>query len=1341
MSSTIVFTRPARRHGPALPQGEIALEAPPEVPEQLPRGVGQLLMLLPMLAGAGAMAMLYTGRGGALSYVAGGLFGVSMLGMFVGSFAGLGQDRAAQLDAERRDYLRYLSQLRRRARRAAAAQRASLIWSHPAPDALWSIAAGGRLWERRPTDPDFGAVRVAVGAQRLTASFRTPETRPVDSLEPLSAIALRRFLTAHGTVPALPVAVSLRAFSRIVLRGDRDPVTALVRAMLCQFATHQSPDDARIAVVVDEAHRADWDWVKWLPHLEVPGTDGALLIAGSLRELEEQLGEEVATRPRHAKSAEPLPDRPHLLVVLDGGEVSQDAQLFGAGILGATVLDLFGQIPRDADDWLMVLDVAPEALTLFRGEQSAFRAVDDSDLSSLRHELLGTPDVLTTRQAAALARQLAPYRLAGSGSSDEPLATTFELTELLGVGDAAGLDPTVSWRSRPERERLRIPIGVGPTGAPVELDVKESAQGGMGPHGLIIGATGSGKSELLRTIVLGLAATHSSEDLNFVLVDFKGGATFSSLDALPHTSAVITNLSDELPLVDRMKDALSGELVRRQEVLRSAGNYVSQRDYERARRTGQPLEPMPALLIVCDEFSELLSAKPDFIELFVMIGRLGRSLGVHLLLASQRLEEGRLRGLDTHLSYRIGLRTFSAMESRIVLGNQAAHELPNAPGHGYLKTDTATQLRFRAAYVSGAYRTAETVPAQRRESRRTVLPFRIDRTVAEPPPVTAQPAAGGFTVEISDPGDAIAIRDQNTVLDVLVKRMRGHGRPAHQVWLPPLGDPPPLSELLPPLVADPVRGLCPASWPRRGELHVPLGVVDRPYDQRRDVLWADLAGAGGHVAVVGGPQSGKSTLLRALIGGLAVTHTPREVQVYCIDLGGGALSSLRDLPHVGAVAGRRDTELLRRTVAELSGLLAEREVRFAESGIDSMTTFRRRLASAGGVGGDRYGDVFLVVDGWGTVRSDLPELEDRITALAARGLGYGIHLVLTAARWSELRLNLRDLLGTRFELRLGDPAESEVDRRKAALVPDRTPGRGLSADGMQYLVAAPRIDGRATVEELATGVGHLVGAVSAAWPQDPAPPVRLLPRRWPAASLPEPDGSPGVPVGLSEQDLSPVRLDFAAEPHLVLVGDTESGKTAFLRMLAAQIAARHTPERARIMVADYRRTLLGAVSPAHLLEYAASGTALTKALASLSGAMRNRLPGPDVSPAQLRDRSWWSGPELYLLVDDYDLVATGSANPLSVLLDLLPQARDIGLHLVLTRRVGGLARAMYEPVLQSLRELNMPAVMMSGNREEGPLYGNRRPELLPPGRGWLIRRRDGAQLVQLAWQEPADDGR
>ena len=237
-------------------------------------------------------------------------------------------------------------------------------------------------------------------------------------------------------------------------------------------------------------------------------------------------------------------------------------------------------------------------------------------------------------------------------------------------------------------------------GALLELDIKEPAENGMGPHGLCVGATGSGKSELLRTIALGMMARNSPEVLNLLLIDFKGGATFLDLARSPHVAAVITNLAEEAPLVARMRDALAGEMNRRQQLLRAAG-CAGVAAYERARLAGRELTALPTLFIIVDEFSELLSQHPDFADMFVAIGRLGRSLGMHLLLASQRLDEGRLRGLEAHLSYRICLKVLSASESRTVLGTLDAYQLPNTPGAGFLRSSTGEPLRFQAAFVSG----------------------------------------------------------------------------------------------------------------------------------------------------------------------------------------------------------------------------------------------------------------------------------------------------------------------------------------------------------------------------------------------------------------------------------------------------------------------------------------------------------------------------------------------------------------------------------------------------------------------------------------------------------------
>jgi DNA segregation ATPase FtsK/SpoIIIE, S-DNA-T family len=1290
---TVVVNRQPRRPAPEVPAGDLVVPAPPEIPRALGSRWGQLMMLLPMLAGTVASAMMFAGRqGGAYAYVVGGVFGLSSLGMLATGFgSGVGQPKKAEMMAARRDYLRHLAVLRRRVRETADRQRDGLHYRHPDPASLWSTVDSYRLWERRPGDGDFGVVRVGLGPQTLATPLVPPVTAPFEELEPMTAGSVRRFLDTYSVVPDLPVAVSVRGFARLYLRGPEQPVRALVRAMLAQLAVFHAPDDLLIAACVAPERRPAWEHLKWLPHAQHPtrvdGLGPVRLVADSAPQLEALLDDVIGNRPRFSAGGPAgSGDGPQVVIVVDGGDLAGSQHLATeGGLAGVALLDLDSKPPR-------VLDRSGIALTVSAdGALHSSSAEDEGEV--------GVADVLDYPAALGLAQQLAPLRLAATARvGDAPLQSDTGLVELLGITDADAYETATGWAPRPGRDRLRVPIGIGADGHPVELDLKESAQDGMGPHGLLIGATGSGKSELLRTLVLGLAATHDSETLNFVLIDFKGGATFASMDRLPHTAAMITNLEAELPLVDRMTDALEGELNRRQELLRRAGNFASLRDYERARAGGAALAPLPILLVVCDEFSELLQRKPEFIDLFVQIGRVGRSLGIHLLLASQRLEEGRLRGLDTHLSYRIGLRTFSAMESRSVLGVPDAYELPRSPGHGYLKSGTEPLVRFKAAYVSGPYRRPGLAAVAPGSSSR-VLHFST-HPLAVPDPAPTAPRPGEVT---------------ESLLDVLVRRLTRAGAPAHQVWLPPLQKSARLDELLGPLVTDPALGLTAANPQLRGGLQVPVALVDKPYEQRRDLLWLNLSGGSGHVAVVGGPQSGKSTLLRTVLCGLSLTHTPQQVQLYCLDFGGGGLAGLRELPHVGGVAGRQDQAAVRRTVGEVASLLAERERRSGSvSGNDS--------------GRDGRAEVFLLIDGWSTIRGEYDDLEPLITDLATRGLSYGVHLVASASRWMDFRPAIRDLLGSRLELRLGDSGDSAVSRKAADNVPKGNPGRGITPEGLHFLGALPEVTG--------AGTADLVKTVATAWPGAGAPPVRLLPPVLPYASL-DVEAGTGIPIGIAEADLRPVSLDFAAEPHFLLFGDGESGKSSFLRALATSIVRRYRPEQARLVIVDYRRSLLGAVTSEHLIGYGSTAGPTAELIDSVAGYMQDRLPGPDVTAQQLRDRSWWTGPDCYVLVDDYDLVATGPTNPLQPLLDYLAQARDIGLHLVLTRRTGGAGRALYEPVIQRLREVSSPGLVLSGDRDEGALLGTARPGPQPPGRGWLVTRREGVRLVQLAHLPPS----
>ena len=1159
-----------RRTAPAVPTGPVRVRRPPEISQ--PQPANPLARLLPvvMLVAAAGMVLLYvtgpnTSTARSPMYL---MLPVMMLVSVLGTVAHGARGRSAEVETARREYLRYLDGVDADAAQTAHAQRARLSWEHPEPAALWTLAGGPRMWERRPDHPEFCRVRTGLGPVPLATPLLVDGGDRIAEPDPVTETALDELLANRSVVPMLPVTVDLAG--RIGVTGQPAAVRDLVRAMVCQLATLHSPAHLRIAA---RGAPALWDWLKWLPHHH-------------------------GRRPPGATWARSV-------LILDGADDGGD----GADI----VLDLGG-----------------------RGDH-----IIEAGTGS---------DALTEVQAQRCARRLA--RWSAGGDVGTGIAPAW--SELLDTG--AVRDPR-------DADFLQVPIGIGDgvenRGAPVCLDLKEAARGGVGPHGLCVGATGSGKSEFLRTLILGLAVTHRSEDLNLALVDFKGGATFLGFERLPHVAAVITNLAEEQRLVDRMRDALTGEMHRRQQQLRDAG-VGSVTEYRAARAARSDLAMLPVLLIVIDEFSELLSLHPEFAELFVAVGRLGRSLGMHLLLASQRLDEGRLRGLETHLSYRVCLKTFSTADSRAVLGVPDAYELPAKPGAAFLKTADGQLVRLHTAYVSGPEVVA--VPA--------VVPHVFTAQAPVPP----------------------CINTAQTPLHAALDRLAGHGTRAHPIWLAPLPGPPTLQELL--------------NRHRPDRLVSPIGLVDNPFAQRRDLHTVNFNGAGGHLGVVGATRSGKSTVLRTLMTGLAVGHGPDDIQFYCLDFGGGALEPMRELPHTGVVAGPDDTELVRRTIAQLQAVI------------------RRRAAATARPHADGYGEVFLVVDGWATLRRLGDGLEEDITAMAAHGLAHGVHIVLTAARWAELRPALKDQLGSRIELRLGEPAESEMDRKAARHLVDAPPGTAVTRDGRLSALATPHLDGEQHT------------ALRSRCPGRVAAPVRLLPAMLDRGTLPVSRASAtSVVIGVEESELTSAVIDFAECGHLMVLGDMGCGKTAVLRTLCAQLVDTCAPDAVQLYLADVRRTLLGVVDTDHLAGYAISATIMTEQLAGLVDTLRSRLPGAAVTQRQLRERSWWSGPEIYVLVDDYELLA-GGLDPLAPLLELLPYARDIGLHLVLARRAGGAGRALFNPVPALLRELGSAGLLMSAGPDEGALLGATRPTTLPPGRATLIRRGRPDERIQIAWTEP-----
>ncbi|MFE6862371.1 type VII secretion protein EccCa [Nocardia sp. NPDC057668] len=1327
------FVRPARMvSGPKAPAvAELRLQPPTELPRPVPMSKFRMVLPVVMVAAmAGMMVMMFRGGGAGASPMA-MLFPlmmlVSMVGMMGGGMAGGGGAGSAGLNEERKDYLRSLAESRKGVHEAESELHHYLRYIHPGPASLHHLVSSKRMWEVQAASPQF--LRVRVGRGRIANQVRVivPEAAPTSDLDPVGVVEVTRFAKAYSTVGGMPVAINLLSTPQISLAGDPARVAALVRAMVAEVTVLHGPDQVAIAAVVSDPDSADWSWLKWLPHsqhhTDTDAVGSARMIYTNVAQLRSKVLAGLNRGPFSANS-EPAQDRKHYVVIVDVGGSATERDI--SGIDGCTWLRL-----GRADQLL------PRAL---RFTVDPDRTMHEVTARGTRK--VGIADALDLFSTICLARRLAPHRLstvvevvaadrASSGTS---------WSEMLSLADAATLRPDRQWPHRREadRSRLSIPFGHDPAGTTLLLDIKESAEDGMGPHGMCIGATGSGKSEFLRTLILSAVTTHSPDALNLLLVDFKGGATFLGFDQLSHVTAVVTNMEEEADLVTRMEDVINGEMIRRQRVLRDAGNFASVADYERAREQGAGLVPLPTLLIVLDEFAELLEQHPDFAKLFVAIGRLGRSLRIHLLLASQKVPAHRMGELEAHLSYRIALRTNQTSDSRDAIGTADAYHLPKKPGAGYLRVGAGELQRFQTAYVGEPYRRPTRATAAGTEYARRSVGYRppqlfTSSTISELRPPAPAPAPA--------PEAATDAPEPESIMDVVLRQLAHQGQPAHRMWLPPLGTPPTLEQLTASVAA--------------GRLHVPLALVDKPRQQRQDIWSVDLSAAGGHVAIIGGPQSGKSTALQTLVLSAALTHTPEQTQFYCVDFSGGALSALRGLPHVGSVATAREGDRIRRTFALITALIDSRQALFTELGIDSMRRFRAmrserdpRLERR-----DAYGDVFLVIDGWDIGFAPTSQYYDDyirvLESIAVQGLNYGIHLVLTSSRWVVVRPAIKDLIQTKIEMRLGDTTDTTFLGNRAVVnaVPTNRPGRCISTDMLHMLTALPRIDGHGDAETAAEGLAHAVEHLRLRYPDRRAPEVQLLPGHIDLTEIREHWSPPTtlaqqliIPFGVRESNLRPAAIDFGVSAHMIVLGSSGCGKSTVVAALLASIAEQFTSDQAKVLLIDYRRRHMGSVPDAMLIGYLTSERDVIDGLPPFAAKMRTRRAPDGVTAQQLRERSWWTGPEIFVVVDDYHMVAQrGSLNPLDPLKDVIVDARDTGLHIIAARNIAQADSAMYDNVLGQMKNLNSSGLIMDGSKFDGILLGDAKATEQPPGRGVLVEPLHGRKdLVQAAWVPPHD---
>ena len=1308
--SRLIFEARRRLAPPSSRKGTIAIEAPPELPRAIPPSLLRRAMpyLIVILIVGMIVAMVATG----MRLISPQTLFFPFVLLLAATALFRGNDnkmRTEEVDGERADYLRYLSVVRDNIRTQAAEQRAAAHWSHPDPTTLSTVPGSRRQWERDPHDSDFLVLRAGRHHVPLATALRVQDTAAEIDLEPVSHSALRSLLDTQRTVRDVPTGIDLTKVSRITVLGDGAEVRGALRAWIAQAVTWHDPTVLGVALATRDLEGPDWSWLKWLPHIDIPGQlDGvgpARYLSTDPEELVSLLGSALVDRP--AFTGQPADALRHLLIVVDDPDYDVNGSALAVGRAGVTVVHCSSTAPNReqySDPEKPILRIARGAIE--RWQTGGWRPYIDS------------ADKFGADEAAHLARQLSRWDSNPTHAGLRSAATrgaTFNT--LLGIPDASRLDVPALWAPRRRDDELRVPIGVTGTGEPLMFDLKDEAEGGMGPHGLMIGMTGSGKSQTLMSILLSLLTTHSADRLIVIYADFKGEAGADSFRNFPQVVAVISNMAEKKSLADRFADTLRGEVARRESLLREAGRRIqgsafnSVLEYENARESGAAgaldLPPIPTLFVVADEFTLMLADHPEYAELFDYVARKGRSFRIHILFASQTLDVGKIKDIDKNTSYRIGLKVASPSVSRQIIGVEDAYHVESGKEHkgiGFLvPAPGAAPIKFRSTYVGGIYDPPKTAKAL------------IVQSVPEPKLFTSTIVEQDHGTVISGAEDDESAGPPRKLIATIGEQLARYGPRAPQLWLPPLDEPIPLTAVL-----------ARAGVPQR-QWRWPLGEIDKPFEMRRDPLVFDATSSAGNVVIHGGPKSGKSTALQTFMLSAANLHSPREVTFYCLDYGGGQLRMLEDLAHVGCVASALEPERIRRTFGELEQLLLSRQRREA---------FREKQDNGSGTD-DGFGEVFLVIDNlYAFCRDNTDQFNTRnpllakVTELVNVGLAYGIHVVITTPSWLEVPLAMRDGLGLRLELKLHDARDSNVRvvgalRRPADAVPHDQPGRGLTMAAEHFLFAAPELD--------------QVAAINARYHGVAAPPVRLLPTSLAPAQLGALyRGSERVVIGQREDDLAPVVLDFAENPLLMVFGDSKSGKTTFLRHIIRTIRENSSDDQVAFTVLDRRLHLVDEPLFADN-EYTANIDRIIPAMLGLSNIIESRRPPAGLSPAEL-SRWTYQGHTHYLIIDDVDQVPDSPAmsgpyigqRPWTPLIGQLSQAADLGLRVIVTARATGSGHGlMTSPLLRRFNDMQATTLMLAGNPQDSGKIRGQRFGRLPAGRAILLGDSDSPTYVQL----------
>jgi S-DNA-T family DNA segregation ATPase FtsK/SpoIIIE len=1131
----------------------------------------------------------------------------------------------------------------------------------PGPAEIVQIATGARagLWPRTAQSPQGLVLRVGRADQAPSARIRG---------EPFQGFQA-------PTLRGVPVTLDLRETGVLGVIGTGEPVRALLRWLLIQLATLRSPDDLRV-VLLASGPGQDIAWARWLPHLD-PGTTAPVPCwignTDASRDARvQELRQLIAARRADRASAASARPRGEVVVVLDGALALRNLPGVGEVLRNGPEVGVYA-VCADSQgiaECRGLCEVTADRIRLFRTPDAPVVAA--------------APDGVDAALAEQAARALAPMRDRISVADvEKAIPYPVRLLDLLGLGVPGADDVMALWGGTKHGPTTRVVLGADASG-PMTVDLA-----GQGPHTMLGGATGAGKSILLQTLVTSLLLANRPDELNLVLVDFKGGSAFLPFQHCPHVIALIRSTgetaADSFEEADaaRMLASVRAEVRRRESILARHGGEIDH--YWRARESRPAMPPLPRLVMIFDEFARVLDDAPGFLKELVSVAGKGRSLGMHLILATQSLQ-GRLSPeLKNNISLRISLRQNEAADSTEVLGAPDAAAIPGTlRGRGMILCTTdesRTPRLFQSGYLGD--------PPPGSGARHAAVRALEWTSLGEPRPDTG-PAAGGDTT------------DQELAIRAIEEAARHAGVPA------------PFRALLPALPAHVPLESLPRCWTAEPpDTAAAFGLADDPGQQAQPACYLDLA-ATDRLLVAGGPQSGRTTFARALITSLVTRFRPDQVHLYVVEHQPAGLSDYAGLPHCGGVFSPAEPDRVRR----LAGWL-EQET-------------QRRAASRFDPGRQDDPIIVVVIDGWEQFESRAdPALADvslgpALREVIATGSPLGVHIVAVGGQ-DLLTGKVPALCNQRLLLPFPNEDTRRVHLRTGMTSPPPLPGRAIdAATGRHAQICQPAVPGA----ELTTSIRNAYASIALDTSRMPRP-FPSLPARLNVSNLPLPQPLPSptwIPIGAGGPDTATIGIDlFDAGPHLMLIsGPPGSGRTTAIATLARLLAWNGIDVIASAPPQSPLSRMLAGDEAIHVITAATLEDSILRQAAEPFGGRRYAV-----------------------LIDDADRITVQPTkqgfNDAPTLLEEIARPAQLGHHAlvlaadatpILSGQRRSLAKVTNEILMSGTRILLTPAKRGDARQLNVPLepdqYFTR-----PPGRGYLATT-GGPTLIQLALGK-ADD--